>query len=328
MKKRFKGLITFILSTMLLFITVTGCGKTGSVSAKGVKILMTLQSDDDTFINSLADSIVNKANSLGATIDVVYSNNSTETQMQQIAGASTDGYDVVICRLCDASTALQMENAAGDIPIVFINNEPDSDYLKSEKYIYVGSYEQDAGAFQAEYVWSGLGKPSSLNVIILKGEKNHTAASERTNAVKYYFLDNKVDINYVYVDNADWVDTVAYDQLNMFKITGQPLDCIICNNDNMALGAIKWLKDNGYDTHKILVAGIDATEGGCNAIRSGDLYMTVLQDTTGQGNAAVEGAIALAKGKSISSISGASKDHKFIWVPFVPITPQNIDQYK
>lgn len=69
----------------------------------------------------------------------------------------------------------------------------------------------------------------------------------------------------------------------MFKLTEQHFDCIISNNDPMAIGAINWLKDNGYDTHKYLVAGIDATEGGRQAVADGDMYMTVLQDTAGQG---------------------------------------------
>ena len=96
----------------------------------------------------------------------------------------------------------------------------------------------------------------------------------------------------------------------------------------MAIGAIKWLKDNGYDTHDKLVAGIDATDDGCAAIRSGDMYMTVLQDTVGQAVSAVDCAITLAKGGSVASLDGATEDLKYVWVPFVPITPENIDQYK
>ena len=330
MKNRIKRSMTYLLCAVLLTLSFTGCGKSasGAVSGNGTKILMTLHDDDDSFLNTLADSIVAKGKEIGATIDIVYSKKDTEIQMQQIANAASEGYDAIICRLCDTSTALQMENAAGDLPIVFINNEPESDYLKGDKYVYVGSYEQDAGQFQAEYIWSGLGKPSSLNVIIMVGEKMHAAAPKRTNAVKYYFLDNKVDVNFVFVDNGDWVEDVTYDKLNIFKKTGQSFDCIICNNDTMAMGAIKWMKENGYDPHKILVAGIDATDEGCAAVRSGDLYMTVLQDTVGQGAAAAQSAVKLAKGGSVSSLSGASDDLKYIWVPFVTLTPQNIDQYK
>ena len=149
MKNRIKRSMAFLLCAVLLTVSLTACGKSGSgsFSGNGVKILMVLHADDDGFLNTLADAIIAKAKEVGATIDIVYSQNSTETQMEQIAGAASGGYDAIICRLCDTSTALQMENAAGDLPVVFINNEPESDYLKGDQFVYVGSYEQDAGAF-------------------------------------------------------------------------------------------------------------------------------------------------------------------------------------
>ena len=319
----------FILCIALIVGCLAGCGQSsgGSVSGNGLKIFMTVHDDTDTFLMALTEAMNNKAASAGVVLDAASCNGDATVQRQQIEKAVKDGYDAVICRLADASTILQMEIAAGDVPIVFINNEPSADYLKADKYIYVGSYEQDAGRFQAEYVWNGLGKPSSLNVVIMEGQKGHAAVPQRTNAVKYFFLDNNVKANMVFVDYGDWSDSVAYEKLEMFKITGQPFDCIICNNDPMAIGAIKWLKDNGYDTHKVLVAGIDATSGGCDAIRDGDLFMTVLQDTAGQGEAAIESAITLAKGKSVSTLAGATEDLKYVWVPFVPINSANIDQY-
>ena len=323
-----KSLIIVIVMTLLAF-TLTGCSGSGSASGGGggTRILMTLHDDTDTFLITLVDAMTRKASSMGITLDIVYCAGDPSVQKQQVEKAAADKYDAIICRLADASTILQMEIAAGDVPIVFINNEPSADYLKADKYVYVGSYEQDAGRFQAEYIWNGLGKPSSLNVIILEGQRGHAAVPQRTNAVKYFFMDQGVKANIVFADYADWSDTVAYSRLDQFKITGQPFDCIIANNDPMALGAIEWLKDNGYDTKKVLVAGIDATAGGCDAIRSGDLYMTVLQDTAKQGEAAIVSAVTLAKGKSVSSLDGATEDLKYVWVPFVPITPENISQY-
>ena len=328
MKNVIRKSLIIVLMTALCIASLAGCGASGSGSGGGkAKILMTLHDDADTFLIALTDAMKSKASSMGITLDIVYCAGDSGVQKQQVEKAASGGYDAIICRLADASTILQMEIAAGDIPIVFINNEPNSDYLKADKYVYVGSYEQDAGRFQAEYIWNGLGKPSSLNVIIMEGMQGHAAVPQRTNAVKYFFMDNNVNANMVFVDYGDWSDTVTYDKLELFKLTEQPFDCIICNNDPMALGAIKWLKENGYDTHKILVAGIDATDGGCDAIRSGDLYMTVLQDTAKQGEAALESAVALAKGRSLKTLSGATEDLKYVWVPFVPITPQNISQY-
>ncbi|MBR5953403.1 MAG: substrate-binding domain-containing protein [Pseudobutyrivibrio sp.] len=333
MKNQIKKSMAFLICIVMTVASLVGCGAkssggAGAVNGSGVKILMTLHDDTDTFLITLCETIDKRAQETGATIDTVYCQSDPEIQMQQIADAAGQGYDAVICRLADATTILQMEKAAGSLPIVFINNEPDVDYLKADKFVYVGSFEQDAGRFQAEYIWNGLGKPQSLNVIIMEGMKGHAAVPQRTNAVKYFFLDNGVDANYVFVDHGDWSDTVAYNQLEIFKKTHQDFDCIICNNDPMAIGAIKWLKDNGYDTHDKLVAGIDATDDGCAAIRSGDMYMTVLQDTVSQAEAAVDCAITLAKGGSVGSMEGATEDLKYVWVPFVPITPENIDQYK
>ena len=332
MRNMLKRTIVFMLVSAMLVLSLAGCGSGksggGAVSGNGLKVLMTIHDDTDTFLSALTEAMQAKASSAGVTLEIVSCAGDSTVQRQQIEKAASGGYDAVICRLADATTILQMEIAAGDLPIVFINNEPSADYLKADKFIYVGSYEQDAGRYQAEYIWNGLGKPSSLNLIIMEGQKGHAAVPQRTNAVKYFFMDNGVDANIVFCDYGDWSDSVTYDKLEIFKLTGQPVDCIICNNDPMAIGAINWLKDNGYDTHKVLVAGIDATDDGCAAIRSGDLFMTVLQDTAGQGEAAIESAITLAKGKSVSNLSGATEDLKYVWVPFVPITTSNIDQYK
>ncbi len=317
--------ILIILALMVL--SLAGCGGSSGGSGKA-KILVSIHDETDTFLSKLVEAMQKKAGEKGVTVDVVSCQSDPQVQKAQLEKAASEGYDAIICRLADKAMTLQMEIAAGDIPICFINNEPDKSFLKADKYVYVGSFEEDAGTFQADYIWNGLGKPKSLNVIILKGEQGHAAVAGRTNAVKNYFKDNGVDANYVFVDFATWSDTEAYDKLEVFKRTGQDFDCIIANNDPMACGAIKWMKDNGYDTHKKLVAGIDCTADGAQAVEDGDLYMTVLQDTAGQGTAAIEGAIALAGGGSISSVEGAAPDNCYIWVPFVPVDKSNVAQYK
>ena len=315
---------------VLAVASMVGCGSSsssssGTVSGSGTKIYYSIPDVDDTFRAALTDAITSAAEASGASVTVEYCGNSTDDQLHMIEAAASSGqYNAIICRIVDISTALQMEIAAGDLPIVFVNNEPSSEYLKADKYIYAGSFEQDAGAFQAEYVWNKLGNPSSLNIIILEGEKGHAGAIGRTNAVKYFFRDNNVDANIVFMDHANWSDTEAYEKLDVFKLTNQSFDAIFCNNDTMALGAVKWLKDNGYDTSKYLVAGVDATADGCASIQAGGMYMTVLQDAQAQGVAAVNACAVLSKGQSISSLDGATDDLKYVLVPFVPVDSSNV----
>ena len=328
--KRMKRILISCVTMIAVVASFVGCGSSGSsssVNVSGTKILFTIPDEDDAFRASLANALRESADAMGVTLDVEYCGNDTEVQKKQMEDAAAAGYDAIICRLIDTSTALQMEVAAGDLPVVFLNNEPDADYLKSDQFVYVGSYEQDAGKYQAEYVWEKLGKPSSLDVIILEGEKGHSGAIGRTNAVKYFFRDNGVDANIVFMDFANWSDTEAYEKLDIFKTTGQNFDCIICNNDTMALGAVKWLQDNGYSTDEIPVAGVDATSDGCQSIVDGGMYVTVLQDAANQGARAIEAAGVLGKGQSISTIEGAAEDLCYIWVPFVPVDSSNVNDY-
>ncbi len=327
-KMRKKGMALF-LSMILMAVAIGGCGSASSGGSSGsVKILFTIPDVDDSFRASLAAGLESAASAAGVTMDTVYCGDDIDTQVQQIEDAAASGeYDVIICRLIDVSTALQMEVAAGDLPIVFLNNEPDEDYLKENQYIYVGSYEQDAGTYQAQYIWEKLGKPSSLDIIIMEGEKGHSGAIGRTNAVKYYFRDNNVDANIVFMDFANWSDSEAYEKMDIFAMTGQNFDCVFCNNDTMALGVVEWLEDNGYDTDEYPVAGVDATSDGCASIAEGGVYMTVLQDADGQGAAAIQAAQKMAKGASIEDVDGATDDLCYIWVPFVPVDSSNVSSY-
>lgn len=63
--------------------------------------------------------------------------------------------------------------------------------------------------------------------------------------------------------------------------TGSPVDCVICNNDGMALGVVEACKEAGIDLGTLPVLGVDATSDGCEAIKNGDMAFTVYQSGLG-----------------------------------------------
>lgn len=329
-KNPIKKTIAIALISILTISMLSGCsnGSGSSASSGGIKVLYSVCDVDDTFRASLTDGIIAAAKAEGITLDVSYCGSSVDDQATEIAAAKAAGYDALIVRLTDVSTALQMEVTSNDLPIVFVNNQPDDDYLEAGKYIYVGSQEEEAGELQVEYVMSKLGNPTSLNVVIFEGEKGHSGTIGRTSAVKNTLKDKGVDVNYVFVDYATWSDTIAAEKLNIFFKTGQPYDAIFCNNDTMALGVCQALKDNGIDPSSIPVMGVDATSDGCASIAAGEMAFTVLQDAEGQAQKAVEAIVAMASGGSISSIDGVSDDSKYVWVPFSPVDASNVSQYQ
>ena len=326
--KRF--LISF-LTCIAVLVSLTGCagnsGSSGSASGSGVKIFFTTPKLDE-FKELLMNAIKDSGKKAGASVTVGEPCGSVDDQVAQVREAASAGYDMIICNPIDSETVLQLEVAAGDIPVIFTNSQPEEDKLEADRYIYVGSNEEDAAFFQAEYVWKKLGKPSKLNLVVLSGQPGHPAAVKRTKGVKDYFKKNNVDVTYVFNDTAYWDTEKAHDAFLTFLKTGQAYDAVICNNDSMALGVVNAMQEMGIDTARIPVVGVDATDGGCQSIRDGGMQFTVYQSAIGQGNAAIEASIAIVKNGTAASVEGVTEDGLYVWVPYVPVDSKNVNSFK
>jgi len=330
MEVRVKNICKIMTAMLLCLGILTGCAGNGGSSgdsAKGVKMYLTVASYD-TFRESLINVAEKTAQEMGAEFVANDAEGSLEKQLAQIKEAVDGGYDVIFCSPVDTDTTLQLKVAAGDIPLVFFNSCPDDEYLEEDKCIYVGSEEAEAGKFQAEYILDKFAGKDTINVVLFRGQKLHTATLGRTNALKAALRASGKTINYIFEDYADWDTEMAKHQFEILLRSGQQIDVVANNNDSMAIGVIQACEENEISPDSIEIIGIDATAEGCQAIEDGKMSFTVYQSASGQGSYLVKAGARLAQGKTLDGLEYLDQDKKHVWIPFEKVDKGNVKDYE
>jgi ABC-type sugar transport system substrate-binding protein len=303
-----------LIFILMMTLTLVSCGASSNT------IGVTLYARDQ-FISTLEQAILAASEKQTVyKVDSQEANNDTQKQAEQIRTFETKGYNSMIVNLVDTSTAQTMIAEAKDTPIIFINRRPSDSLLKEGKYAYVGSQEYDAGRMQAEFLAQFFKDKAdkTLKVVLFMGQLGLENTNERTRSAKEELQKAGFKLEMVFEDTAEWDRAKAMDKMQTIIGTGAQFDCVIANNDEMALGCVEAMKAANMDLKKIPVVGIDATDMACASVKAGEMAATVFQNAKAQGALAMEYAIKAAKGE---------KFDKFGWVPFEPVTAENVSAY-
>ncbi len=322
----------------------------GTAQASDVLIGSCIYKFDDTFMTGVRNNMQKAAESLGAEIELVDSQNRQPMQNDQVDTFITKGVNALIINPVDRSAAgpLADKAKAADLPIIFINREPDKTVLDGwEKAYYVGAKAEESGTIGgqliAEYFKAhpeaDKNKDGKLQYILIKGEQGHQDATLRSEYCVKAMKDAGLDIVEVGSDNANWDKVQGHDKMKNF-ITALGIDgieAVLANNDDMALGAVEALKSEGYnlgtdgkDPSKFIpVVGVDATAPALQAISKGQMLGTSLNDAVNQGTAAVRIANQVASGGEVTeqSIGYKITDGKYVWIPYVRVTQENYKDF-
>ena len=268
---------------------------------------------EDTFISSLLDVIRAEAEN-AAHLVVTDAQNNQNRQNDQVEELLQSRVDALIVNPVDRTSAIYLLQMAMRYqkPIVFINREPLLEDLQTyDKAYYVGIDPKEQGILQgkmaADYFKThpaaDKNRDGKMQVVIIKGEPGHQDAELRTVYALKSLQSEGITPDKLQEETALWQRSLGQERMAaMLSIHGDAIECVISNNDDMALGAIDALKAAGYFTggRYIPVIGIDATIPAVEVLVQGSLYATVINDAQGQGEAAVLLAGLLAAGQPIT----------------------------
>jgi len=344
-----------IVSTTLiaaLALSIVGCsssggtqsgaggGATGGEAAAGLpKIGVAIYKFDDTFMTGVRNSISDAANGK-AEVDIVDSQNSQPTQNDKVDLFITKKVNALAINPVDRTAAGVIIDKAktANIPVVFLNREPmPEDMQKYDKVYYVGAKAEESGTMSGELIvdyWKAhpeadKNKDGVLQYVMLKGEPGHQDAELRTKFSVKAIEDAGIKVEKVAEDTAMWDRVKGQEKMAAFLASsGDKIEAVLANNDDMALGAIEALKAAGYfkDGKYVPVVGVDATAPALKELESGTLLGTVLNDAKNQGKATLEIAAVLAKGETPTKENTGFDitDGKYVWISYKKITKDNM----
>lgn len=264
----------------------------------------------------MKDGMEAYAEDLGAEIEVTYvdAKEDSATQIGQVENFITQGMDsIVVVPVNTQSTQPITDAAAGaDTNLVYVNRLPAN---LPEEVVFVGSESIKAGILQMEYLAEQLGGEG--NVVIMMGKLDNEASISRTEGVKQVAAEYD-DINIIKEQTANWSRSEGMTLMENWISSGDQIDAVASNNDDMALGAIEALKSAGIKDD-VLVGGVDATPDAINSVEAGELDVTVFQDAEGQGSGSIDAAYKMAKGENV--------DNR-VWIPFQLVTPENYTDFQ
>jgi inositol transport system substrate-binding protein len=305
------------LATALMTIAALGLASPASAAGK-VKIGVTMAVFDDVWLTFVRDAMTKWAEKKGdIELTIVDAKNDSAKQVGQVENFLAQKMDAIVILPVDTAATVPMtkEVTAAKIPLVYVNRKPDN---LPKGVLYVGSDSIDAGKFVGEEVAKALGGKG--NVVILMGELQNEAAIKRTEGVKQV-LKNYPGIKIIREQTGNWQRTEGKTIMENWLASGDKIDAVASNNDEMALGAIQAIKAAGK-LGKIYVGGTDGSPDALDAMAKGELNMTVYQDPVGQGEGAIEGAYLAAKKEP-----NPKAKNDVVWIPYQKITPQNYKQF-
>lgn len=293
----------------------------------------------DTFMASLRLHLETYAQGK-ARLTVYDSRNDQNLQNDQVEGMLEAGADVLIINPVDRLAAGYLIEKARkrQTPVLFVNKEPLlEDLLLYEHAFYVGADGAQSGRLSGEILAEYfLAHPEAdkngdgtVQYVLIKGEPGHQDAELRTQNALKPLQEAGFRVEKLQEDTGMWRRQLGQEKMAGFLLAwGDQIECVIANNDEMALGAINALKAAGYFSggRFMPVVGVDAISQAIEALRQGSLLGTVFNDGEQQAMAAVDLAILLAKDEEITADTYAYpiSGERFVWIPYQRITREDL----
>ncbi len=317
----------------------------------------------DVYLTSVRTALEAALTAQGLSFQMKDSNANQQTQTDDINTALVTGANAIVINMVESgaigTAETLMNTVAGyGVPAIFFNRAVSTDdaeaaelFKSYEKSAFIGTKFDEAGKMQGdmigEYVLANydaidLNGDGVISYVMFKGDEANQEAILRTQygvenadavltaagkpALAYY--DAGATTKYHVDMNGTWSNTASFEYMSTIlaqynAANGNMVELVICNNDDMALGAVNALTNVGYNTGVagdpvIPVFGVDATDAAKELIAAGRMVGTIKQDAEGMADAVAVITANLVAGRD--KFEGLNENYGIVdgWMVTIP----------
>lgn len=259
------------------------------------KIALIQQHQTNAFQIGVSEAAEAKAAELGVDLTILSADQDVATQISQIEQCVSEEYDAILFEPVDTDGMGAAAKAAADKGVIVINIiSACTDWENYGIAALSCGNNVTAGETEMQKVIDLIGGKG--NIAIITGPSGDSGGLQRMEGYENILANYPDVVQVVQPADCAW-DTANAQSTVESWLSAYDLDAIICENDGMAVGAGNAAGANSG----IVIAGVDGTPDGFEAIKDGRITGTVSQNGGQMAANGIEAAVALIDGKELKS---------------------------
>jgi inositol transport system substrate-binding protein len=294
-----RGDLICVLFALLCVTAGTGCSPKATHDKP--LIVASLHNLSEPFFIAVRRELESEAAKLGVELSVVDGQSNSAKQSADVEAAISGGAGGIILAPTnvDALAPAVESVLKAAIPIVTLDRRVGR---TSVSVPHVGADNVGGGRAMAQWVIEHF--PDGARIVLITGQPGSSSAIDRTQGIQAAFKSAGPQYKIAAEQSANWQreQGLTVTQNILTSLGAQAPDVVLCEDDDMALGALEALRTSGMAGVKVL--GFNATPEALARVRDGELAATVEQSPVRQARAALQQLVANIR--THATIPGAS----------------------
>jgi ribose transport system substrate-binding protein len=228
---------------------------------------LSISTQVNPFYKAMADGVKAEAKKMGIEAYVLSADDKLDKQISDVEDLIQKKIDVLLINATQAGAQAVIEKAAkANIKVITLQRQIPSPAVSS----HIGTDNVVIGSLGAEWVASQLGGKG--NVVVLEGIPGAASSEDRKKGAAKVFPKYS-GIKIVSQQTAEYDRAKALHVMENILQAQPKIDAVYCFNDEMAMGAMSAVK--AAKRTGIMITGMDANKDAVEAVKKGDLTMTI-----------------------------------------------------